>query len=180
MVPRMPAADPREGVAGAARQLAQALTAAALAEARVLTVATRLGPAVASRDPDAVAQAVALQRDALAQVSEEQAFVRAALAELARRIGLPGEASLDALLTGLGHLGLLDEVGAVDHARQALLARTAETRSANAANALLLRQALAFTSLALRWLVHPQEPDGGYTARGPRNGVPMRVLDARV
>ena len=156
--------------------LEEALREQCALQARMHAEAAALGRAVTRRDSAAVAAAAAAQQQSLDELGRTAALARARAAALRGALRLPGGAGLAALGAGLQRAGV---AGAGLQGLQAEVAASgARVRAANARNAPLLRQALAFTDFALRALTAARA--AGYTEAGLRRREGQRrLLDTR-
>ena len=176
----MPAQDAAApGLPLLAAALGLAMEDASATQARIGVAAAGLRAAIATRDADALAAAVDEERRALDQAEAAESAVRARGQDLAVALGIPATTGIPGLSGCLRRRGYRREAAALQARGQDLAARVESARNANAGNALLLRQAIALTTLALRQLTTGGGP-AGYSPKGVAAApTQYRVLDAR-
>ncbi len=171
------APDPEARLAAA---LSVALGGATDAQRAIVRAATDLRQAIGMRDAVRLAAAVEGERAALAGAAEAEATLRGAAGELAVALGLPASTALPTVIALLARRGHGQQAVVLAAGGQALATEVERARQANAGNAVLLRQAIALTTLALRHLTAGGGAVHTYTPAGLASGAgPYRVLDAR-
>lgn len=169
-----------DGDSRLAAGLSMALQAATDAQRQIVRAATDLRQAIGVRDAVRLAAAVDGERAALAVAAEADATLRSAVGDLTVALGLPATTALPAVVSLLARRGHRRQAACLAAARQTLAEEMERARQANAGNAVLLRQAIALTTLALRHLTAGGGDAQAYTPAGLASGAgPYRVLDAR-
>jgi hypothetical protein len=157
---------PAAAVGRLAEALGQVLRAHGLAQRQLAAACRLVGEAAVRRDPAAVLAAVADQQRALGEAAGTAAAVRATMAALARALDLPEDVGIRGLTGGLRRAGLAPAAAGVEELAAEVRGAAAEVARLNAANGLLLRQALAFTRFALGLLGAAGQDGPGYPAAG--------------
>ena len=159
------------------RSLLLALTRQREGQALLMEQVGRLREAVVRRDPAAVRALAVEQQQALTGFEPLPGRSQLAAQALAVRLGLPVDAPLAVLVQRLAARGYADLAAELRLLAATVEASAAGLRQANALNALLLRQALAFTAFGLRLLT--QADAEGYTEAGTARVTGQRqMLDA--
>lgn|GEM_PF-7063587 len=162
------------GAAAAARE-AIALQVAAWADQARLAETMRA--ALLCQDARGILAAVRGQDAVLAACGECAAGTAAALQTLCRGLGLPRSAPLPDILSALRAIDAAEPASRLEAVGAEVARAAADARRLAAANMLLLRQGLAFTSFALRCLT-AEAAGPGYTASGlPQRPGTRRVVD---
>ncbi len=159
------------------RALLAALTRQRDVQALLMEQVGRMRDAVVRRDSAAVQAVVAEQHEALAVLEPLPERSRLAAQALAVRLGLAVDAPSALLARRMAAAGHPDLAAQLRSLAAVVDEGAAGLRQANALNALLLRQALAFTAFGLRLLT--QTDPGGYTEAGTARVAGQRqMLDA--
>ena len=159
------------------RALLLALTRQREGQALLLEQVERLRDAVVRRDPAAVRTVAGEQQETLAGFESFPERSQRAAQALAVRLGLAVDVSPTILAQHLAVRGYSDLAAELRLLTAAVQTGAAGLRRANALNALLLRQALAFTAFGLRLLT--QADAEGYTEAGTARVAGQRpMLDA--